>query len=88
MTYVAAAAVLDPVTHCAWPGIEPLSPQRPKPGWIFNPLPLCHSENPEAHLSADQSSLVPTFIWAQALLLPLIHRDEGQEAGLETTAMV
>ena len=25
MTYAAALAVLDPVTHCAWPEIEPTS---------------------------------------------------------------
>ena len=24
-TYVAAVAMLDPLTHCAWPGIEPES---------------------------------------------------------------
>lgn len=30
-TYVAAAAMLDPVTHCATPGIKPMPLQRAEP---------------------------------------------------------
>ena len=31
MTYATDAAMLDPLTHCARPGIEPRAPQQPEP---------------------------------------------------------
>ena len=43
-TWTTVAATLDPLTHCAGPGIEPLPPQWPQPLQLsFNPL--CHRGN-------------------------------------------
>ena len=70
-TYAAAVAVLNPVTHCAWPGIEPAS-------WCCR--------DPDDPIMPQRELLIFFFFFLSFLLFlgPLPHHMEVPRIGVES----